>query len=750
VKDSKRKFISKRLGILWPVVCLFGFFSMPASNMGAAGPEKAVAAAEVDVEKNQIDGTHGHLLFVPFPFAEIDDRRLRLQIQQILDRHQGKNRPVVVLKFVEKSGTDSAADPLASKAIGRGTEFERSLSLARWLVGPVGVRARTVAFLPDSIEGHATLVALGCEEITVAPLAEFGRATIDEAAIDQVVVDGYLGIAQRRGAFPPDAIRSMLDRDASLYRVELVGEKNRFVSQADLNALRQANDIVSETQISIPGQLGKFTGQEMRSWRWITHLARDDDHLREILGTTTWESQKKVALNDNIKPALIEIRGAVSQTSVNRWLRAIDEARNTDIANLLIFHIHSPGGDLSESLRIAEYLANLDELTVETVAWVDGEARGDAAIIAFACDSLLLKPDAVLGGPGEATIEAATVRKLSNTWKQLAKSTNRTEGELYGLVCSGLELHEYLDQRGRSEIGDTVLFSERADFKNWKMGRAISFPKGVSAEEAIRRNWAAALSPNLLAVADQWGITKLPEPKRVSQLEKWIRSFADQDWLATLLLTLSLILVTNEISTPGIGLPGFLALVCISLFFWMKFLDGTVEWLEITLCIGGMLALGLEIFVLPGFGIFGFGGFIMLACGIILASQTFIIPSNDYQWGKLAFSTGQIAIACVGLMTTIYMLRNQLEKMPFVRMLKLEPPPAEIDRKIADDRTYLIGAIGVTTSRCAPQGKALINDQYWDVQSHDELLDPDAQIRVISVQDRTIFVQRVSSNETVG
>ncbi len=731
------------------VFCYFGTTEIHANENRVAKLENALQgnaiAAEVDALNIRLDETHGHLLVVPFPLAEVDDRRVRLQIQQILERHVGQSRPVVVLKFVEKGQSVSVMDERASIAIGRGTEFERSLSLARWLVGPVGVRARTIAYLPDSIEGHATLVALGCEEIAMAPLAEMGRASVDEASVDDVVTDGYLGITQRRGAFPAEAVRSMLDQDAPLYRVELVGENSRFVSEKDLDQLRQKNEIVSETQISIPGQLGKFTGQEMRSWRWITHLARDEDHLREILATTTWKVEKKVVQSGSVKPALIELRGAVSQTSVNRWLRAIDEARNTDIANLLILHIHSPGGDLAASLQMAEYLAKLDDTAIETVAWVDGEARGDAALIALACDSLLLKPASIFGGPGEATIEAATIRKMSNSWQELAKLTNRTEGEIYGMLCSELDIHEFLDQRGRTEIGDTEIFSQRADFKNWKKGRAIAFPKGVTAEEAVQRNWAIALSPNLLAVADQWGLEKLPEPKRVSKLEKWIRSLADQDWLATILLTLALILFTNELSTPGVGLPGFFSFVCIAFFFWMKFLEGTVEWLEITLCVCGMLALGLEIFVLPGFGIFGFGGFIMLASGVILASQTFIIPSNEYQWGRLALSTGQIAIACVGLITTLYLLRNQLEKMPFFRMLKLDPPPAEIDRQRADDRSFLVGATGVTTSRCAPQGKAMIEDQYWDVLSHDELLDPNTPIRVTSVQDRMIFVHRVSS-----
>ena len=277
--------------------------------------------------------------------------------------------------------------------------------------------------------------------------------------------------------------------------------------------------------------------------------------------------------------------------------------------------------------------------------------------------------------------------------------------------------------------------------------KPLRFPEGATAEEAVRRHWATAITPNLLAIADQWGLEGLPDPKRVSQVEQWVRSLADQAWLAPLLLTLALTLLMHEITSPGIGIPGFLSLLCISLFFWMRFLDGTVEWLEITLFIGGLLALGLEMFVVPGFGIFGFGGLVMLATGIVLASQTFIVPSNEYQWGKLAFNTGQIAIACLGLLATVYLLRNQLEYLPFFRILKLEPPPAETSTDATEELAYLVGMSGLTTSRCAPLGKALIDNKYWDVQSHDDLLEPDSPIEVVEVQDRAIFVRRIAAQD---
>ncbi len=123
------------------------------------------------------------------------------------------------------------------------------------------VRARTCAYLPRSIEGHAVLVALACEEIAMAPLAELGAAGIDEAVNDQVILDGYEGIALRRGSFPVAAIRALLDREATLFRVELNDEQLRFVDRPGLEELQKAGRVISETQLSIPGQLGRFTGK---------------------------------------------------------------------------------------------------------------------------------------------------------------------------------------------------------------------------------------------------------------------------------------------------------------------------------------------------------------------------------------------------------------------------------------------------------------------------------------------------------
>ncbi len=59
---------------------------------------------------------------------------------------------------------------------------------------------------------------------------------------------------------------------------------------------------------------------------------------------------------------------------------------------------------------------------------------------------------------------------------------------------------------------------------------------------------------------------------------------------------------------------------------------------EILLFVAGMTALAIEIFILPGFGLFGIGGLLMVITALVLASQTFIFPSNSEQLTLIAKS----------------------------------------------------------------------------------------------------------------
>ena len=79
-------------------------------------------------------------------------------------------------------------------------------------------------------------------------------------------------------------------------------------------------------------------------------------------------------------------------------------------------------------------------------------------------------------------------------------------------------------------------------------------------------------------------------------------------YVSWLLLFVGLFMLVIELKLPGIGLPAITSALAFLLFFWSHYLSGTADQLEIILFLVGMVCLALELFVFPGFGVFGMSG----------------------------------------------------------------------------------------------------------------------------------------------
>jgi membrane-bound ClpP family serine protease len=158
----------------------------------------------------------------------------------------------------------------------------------------------------------------------------------------------------------------------------------------------------------------------------------------------------------------------------------------------------------------------------------------------------------------------------------------------------------------------------------------------------------------------------------------------------------------------------------------------------------------LEVFVIPGFGIFGLGGGAMILASLVLASQTFVWPRNEYQFGQLQQSLLMVAGAAAGLIVAAVLLRRWLPRAPVLERMMLEPPMGEeaetIRRREAlVDLHGLLGARGATTTRLNPAGKARFGDLLVDVIADGEAIDRGTTIEVIEVRGSRVLVREVES-----
>ncbi len=168
---------------------------LPARAIPQATPASTPAQAAAEPERV------GYIVDVQLPLVGDRDELVKRQVRRIADANgSAEQRPVVVLRFAVDSIANVEVE--AGSGMGsRGSQFERCLSLARFLTSPEAARVRLVAYLPETVEGHAVLPVLACEEILANSTAELGRAAIDEP-LDASIEGAYRDVVSRRATLP--------------------------------------------------------------------------------------------------------------------------------------------------------------------------------------------------------------------------------------------------------------------------------------------------------------------------------------------------------------------------------------------------------------------------------------------------------------------------------------------------------------------------------------------------------------------
>ena len=155
-------------------------------------------------------------------------------------------------------------------------------------------------------------------------------------------------------------------------------------------------------------------------------------------------------------------------------------------------------------------------------------------------------------------------------------------------------------------------------------------------------------------------------------------------------------------------------------------------WLVITaLIIIGLLFLVLEILVIPGTGVAGVVGFILIGIGIWQAYA---------YYGALAGHYTLAGTIILTLLTLMISLRSKTWKKI---MLK-----SEINSKVnvIDEKKIQPGDEGKTVSRLVPSGKALIKGDFYEVRTTGAFVDPDTWIIIEKIDQNLIFVKPRQSN----
>ena len=176
-----------------------------------------------------------------------------------------------------------------------------------------------------------------------------------------------------------------------------------------------------------------------------------------------------------------------------------------------------------------------------------------------------------------------------------------------------------------------------------------------------------------------------------------------------------------ELKMPGVGLPGIVSAICFLLFFWSHSqVSGQIIWLAFLLFLLGLLLIALEIFVIPGFGVTGISGIVLVLGSIGLVAYGHWPRSNE-EWLGYGQALGPFTISILGALVSAFVLARYLPHIPYANRLMLKPQEEARNsaRRWSDsihpEMAALLGAIGVAATPLRPAGKVQFGDDFVDV-----------------------------------
>ncbi len=518
----------------------------------------------------------------------------------------------------------------------------------------------------------------------------------------------------------------------------------------------------------------------MQDMRWILFLfflcASGFAELAVSPDELNWSLEKHIQYNGEGKNYVghIYVGGHSTQISQGTFIyirKALDYFKDELKPIFIILELDTPGGQVFAAQRISDALKELDtQYDIPVVAVIDNWAISAGAMLAYSCRYIAAVKDASMGAAepitqtGEATSEKVN-SAIRADFANRAAFFDRNPLIAKAMVDSDLIL--VVRDEKIVELGDDDEIKP-TDRVITKKGKLLT----LSSQEMLE-----------LGVADIRLLPKKLPPLTESEREKgeWLGSqellftypFFEKipnivvksykmDWktrffsflgspIVASILFLGLILgFYMEMSTPGFGLPGIVALVCLGLIILSSFALEAAGWLEFIILGIGIVLILIELFLIPGFGITGIIGiilavgalFILLLPGIKDVDFDFdtntLNAAGQYIFERIVWLSGAVI---VGFVAIALLAKYFMPRFALFSPLVLKGEQTGYVSGLAKEDLPEVGAAGVVVSPLRTAGKVEINGEYYDAVSSGKFLMKGVKIQVIRIEGSKIIVE---------
>jgi membrane-bound serine protease (ClpP class) len=615
-----------------------------------------------------------------------------------------------------------------------------------------------IAFVHGNVTRHAVLPVLACSEILMSqePPAHLGKAADAQHPLERLDRLAYDDLANKR--YPSVLVGKMYDADIEVIK----GRDNQFY---DANAKpAPKGEPVSglsrgETALYSFDQASKLgLCQPMPCNNIDEALARYRLPRASLYPALDRPSAWRIVLNRPINGEMTE-----------RVKRRVRQALG-DKANVLILELACGGGESEAAYDLAVFLSELNDNRrepVETIAFVTGRAHDTAAFLAFACNKIVMQREikrndrpvqdgAFLGGFEQYVLanpsrEAAIRSNLA----AIAEKKHYPRILAEGMLDRDLRIYAVKSTKEESTrrfLSKAELEADQQGERRWRSTQVVK-EEGqyltLTAEQARDLGVAREVVNSFEELCELEGVNRGEVRTADSDWLDGLVDFLRDPWTSVVLVLIGFTCLILELKMPGVGLPGIISAICFLLFFWSHSqVSGQIVWLAFLLFLLGLILIGLEIFVVPGFGITGISGIVLVLGSIGLVAYGHWPRSNE-EWLCYGQALGPFTLGIAGAIGCAFLLARYLPHIPYANRLMLKPQDDSGDfgnepaDSIHPEMAALLGAIGVAATPLRPAGKVQFGDDFVDVVAEGSYVLPGSRVQVIEIEGNRIVVKEV-------
>ena len=443
--------------------------------------------------------------------------------------------------------------------------------------------------------------------------------------------------------------------------------------------------------------------------------------------------------------------------------RAVTEINPDEVAAVVV-ELNTFGGRVDSMVRICDALEP-ESCPVPTVAFVNNKAISAGAGIAITCKHVYMSPEASMGAStpvvqGKDEMKAADEKVVSFVRAEFSARAfrrGRNTAIAEAMVDENIEVVEI-------KVGPDRQFVKRDDYERLEnearmdpdkpevvMVGVVSKKGNVltlTAKDAQDYQFIDGIAETLEDVKKELDLVGAPvvvwEPNWSEELARFIT----HPIIRSILLLVGLACIYTEVKVPGIGLPTLGAIIAFGLLFFGHHAAGLASIVEILLFLAGVGLILAEVFLIPGFGVTGISGIALVLVSLVMIFTRRIVPepNNPIQWQDLGGAVSNVGVAFVGsilvAIVVFFFLSKFLPKVPLAnRLMNVTSLSTQTPLEPEGKGGALVGRTGTCVSMLRPAGKALFDDDLYDVVTEGDFIAKSRPVTVVRVDGRRIVVR---------